>query len=203
MTEFALSLPILLLLCMGGMELANMASAYLRISNMAIKTADHAARVRTSIDETDINEIFTGAKLMGQPIDFANHGRIILSSIEPVLSGSPPKVVNQYLRWQRCTGANPANSTHGNEGDGATGTAQAAGYGLPGGAKISASDKTAVILAEVVYDYQPLISLNWFGAITIRTAQSITVRERSDQTLKNAAALSPAQKSLCTNPHAA
>jgi Flp pilus assembly protein TadG len=204
MTEFAMSLPFLGLLGLGGLELTNMALTQLRVSNIALKTADNAARVRVSIDEADINEIFTGAKVMGQPIDFANHGRIILSSIEPVMNtATPPAVVNQYLRWQRCTGANAANSTHGNEGDGATGTAQAAGYGVPGGPKIKASANTATMLVEVVYDYQPIVSNRWFGTITMRAVQSIAVRDRSDQVIKNGSGLTNSQKALCSNTHAA
>ncbi|RST32298.1 pilus assembly protein [Sphingomonas ginkgonis] len=204
MTEFALALPLLCLLCLAGLEIANLSIAYLTVNSIAIKTADNAARVRTSIDETDINDIFFGAKLMGQKIDFARNGRIILSSIEPVMSsGSTPTVVNQYIRWQRCTGANAANSTHGAEGDGASGTAQASGYGLSGGPKITAARNTAVMLAEVVYAYQPLFSNRWFGPITIRTSQTVTVRERSDQAMKNEASLSNNQRMLCSNPHAA
>lgn len=197
--EFGLMLPFLCILCVGGLELANLALAYQRVSNIAIKTADHAARVRTSIDESDVNEIFIGSKLMGDRIDFANRGRIILSSIEPVLNNnSPPQVVNQLLRWQRCAGANAANSTHGNQGD-----TQATGFGLTGGTKIAAAKGTAVMLAEVVYDYKPLIVPNWYGPITIVTSQAITVRERSDQVVKNAQSLSTSRKALCSNPHTA
>ena len=197
--EFGLMLPFLCVLCLAGLELSSLALAYQRVSNIAIKTADHAARVRTSIDEADINEIFIGSKLMGDRLDFANHGRIILSSIEPVLdNSSPPQVVNQFLRWQRCAGASSANSTHGNEGDTST-----TGCGLPGQAKIAAAKNTAVMLAEVDYDYQPLIIPAWFGPITIRSSQAITVRERSDQVLKNAQNLTNAQKALCSNPHTA
>ena len=199
MLEFAISLPFLMVLCVGGLELSNLALAYQRVSNIAIKTADHAARVRTSIDESDVNQIFTGSKLMGDSINFAAHGRIILSSIEPVMdNSSPPKVVNQLLRWQRCTGANAANSSHGNQGD-----TSATGFGLTGKPKITAAKNTAVMLAEVVYDYQPLIMPGWFGPITIRTSQAITVRERSDQVLKNAQLLAGSQESLCSNAHTA
>jgi Flp pilus assembly protein TadG len=202
--EFALVLPALSLLCLGGLELSSLAMAYLKVNSIAIKTADNAARVRTSIDEADINEIFTGAKLMGENIDFASRGRIILSSIEPLMNtASPPQVVNQYLRWQRCTGANAANSSHGSQGDGATGTAYATGYGLTGKPKITAAKNTTIMLAEVVYDYKPLFTFSWYGPITMRVAQSITVRERSDQIVKNASSLAAANQSLCTNPHAA
>ncbi len=199
-----MSLPFLCLLGLGGLELANLALAYLRVNDIAIKVADNAARVRISIDEADINETFAGAKEMGKPLRFAENGRIILSSIEPVMTtASPPTIQNQRIRWQRCTGANLANSTHGAEGDGATGTAQVAGYGVPGSAKIAASENNAVILAEVVYTYQPLVGNQWFGDITIRAVQAITVRQRADQTLKNGSNLDASKRALCTNPRTA
>jgi hypothetical protein len=197
--EFAISLPFLMILCVGGLEISNLALDYQRVSNIAIKTADHAARVRTSIDEADVNQIFTGSKLMGDKLNFAAHGRIILSSIEPVMdNSSPPKVVSQLLRWQRCTGASAANSSHGNQGD-----QNPVGFGLPGKPKITAAKNTAVMLAEVVYDYQPLFVTSWFGPITIRSSQAITVRERSDQVVKNAQALTSSNEALCNNPHTA
>ena len=79
------------------------------------------------------------------------------------------------------------------------------GFGLSGKPKIKAAKNTAVMLAEVVYDYQPLVTPGWFGPITIRTSQAITVRERSDHTIKNAQSLSRAcfRESLCSNPHTA
>lgn len=201
--ESAIALPLLAFLCLVGVELANLTVAYLRVNSIAIKSADNVARVRSSIDEADVKEVFLGAKRMGDTIDFAEHGRVIVSSIEPVMdSGSPPTVKNQYLRWQRCTGAHPADSSHGLAGDGASGTGQTDGYGLPGKPKIKAAANTAIILAEVVYDYQPMIS-NWFGPVTIRTSQAITVRERSDQAIKNGSGLPNSQKALCSNPHTA
>ena len=203
MIEFAFVAPVLLIAGLGSLELANLTLAYMRVSDIAIKVADNSARVRVSIDESDINEIFTGAKEMGKPINFAANGRIILSSVEPLVGGTPPKVTNQYLRWQRCTGAYPVNSTHGSEGDGATGTGQAAGYGVPGGGKIQASMNSAVMLAEVVYKYQPLISDGWFGPIVIRQVKSMPVRQRTDQIVKNGSNLPAASRMLCSNPYAA
>lgn len=202
MIEFAFVAPVLLIAGLGGLELVNLTLAYMRVSDIAIKVADNAARVRISIDESDINEIFTGAKEMGKSIDFPAHGRIILSSIEPVTGGTPVKITNQYLRWQRCTGALPVNSTHGSQGDGATGTAQAAGYGVPGQPKITASMNAPVMLAEVVYQYQPMVGDNWFGPITIRQVKSMPVRQRSDQVIKNGSSLPAASQMLCTNPFA-
>ncbi len=61
--EFAFSLPVLVVLCMSGLECANLALAHMRVSQVAMLVADNAARVRTSIDEADVNEIMTGAEL--------------------------------------------------------------------------------------------------------------------------------------------
>ena len=47
--EFAISLPVLLILCMFGLEAANLALTHLRISQIAMLVADNASRVRTSI----------------------------------------------------------------------------------------------------------------------------------------------------------
>ena len=75
--------------------------AHLRVSNIAMLTADNAARVRDSIDEADVIELFTGAKMTGASINFAQNGRIILSSLEP----TDGRTNRQWIRWQRCDGA--------------------------------------------------------------------------------------------------
>ena len=97
--EFALSLPILLTMGLAGTEIAHMALTVERVNQIAMLTADNAARVRDSIDETDVNQIMTGAKYVGQSINFSANGRVILSDIQnnPLNSG-------QWIRWQRCAG---------------------------------------------------------------------------------------------------
>ena len=87
MLEFAFALPVLLTLSLVGIEVSHFAMANLRVSNIAVMTADNAARVRDTIDEADVVELMTGAKMTGGEIDFGRHGRIILSSIEANTAG--------------------------------------------------------------------------------------------------------------------
>ncbi len=117
MIEFALTLPVLILMGLGGLEAANYGIACLRISQIAMTAADNAARVRDQITEGDINEVMTGAKFVGNGIDFAAHGRIVISSLEartdvtnPATSTSP---ILQWIRWQRCAGAKSFSSNYG------------------------------------------------------------------------------------------
>lgn len=211
LTEFAFSLPILLVLSLYGFETANLAIAHLRISNIATLTADNAARVRESIDEANVVELLTGSKMTGSSIDFGQNGRIILSSFEPTPDGT-----RQWIRWQRCDGALNVSSNYGNpktsagnnivngteiyqsdrqtassasqRSDPTRATLTAVG---PAGRQISAAAGTAVMVAEVTYDYQPIVSQRLFGPIRIRYESAYNVRQRTDQSLRNAGRVTP------------
>ena len=183
MVEFAMSLPVLVTLGLVGLETANLAMAHLRISNIAMLASDNAARVRDSIDEANVIELLTGAKMTGDSIRFRQNGRIILSSIEPNTAGTGGASTGQWIRWQRCDGAKVVTSSYGPQGTGQTNNSlQAVG---PAGNQISASSGTAIMLVEVVYDYQPLVSNSIFGARTIRYESAFNVRQRTNQAISN------------------
>ena len=187
MLEFAFTAPVMLLIGMAGMETANLAVAHLQVSQIAMLVADNASRVRESIDEADIREIFTGADLTGDAIDFSPNARIILSNLE--VNGRSGSSAGQWIRWQRCYGGNTSyGSSYGSENDGRYDSSLAAGIG-PTGNKIKASPSTAVNFAEVVYDYKPLISDRFFGDTVIRYESAFVARERDDHALKNASSI--------------
>lgn len=208
--EFAMSLPVLLMLGLLGLETANYAMAHLRVSNIAMTAADSAARVRDSIDEADVVELMTGAKMTGASINFAQNGRIILTDLEM----SPINSARQWIRWQRCDGALNVNPSYGRPITvaGATITNGTEIYGsdrqtpslLPSSwvlssltgvgassATISAQSGTAVMMVEVVYTYQPIIPNSFLTGRQIRYESAFNVRQRTDQTLRNAARITP------------
>jgi hypothetical protein len=181
--EFAMALPVLTTLGMCGLECANLAMANLRVSNIAMLTADNAARVRESIDEANVIELLTGAKMTGDSISFRQNGRIILSSVEPNTAGVNGASTGQWIRWQRCDGAKSVASNYGAQGRGQNdNTLQFVG---PASNPIAASPGTAVMMVEVVYDYQPIVSNAIFGARTIRYESAFNVRQRTNQAITN------------------
>jgi hypothetical protein len=189
MLEFALTLPVLTTLVLVGLETANLAMAHLRVSNIAMLASDNASRVRDQIDEADVIELLTGAKMTGDSISFRQHGRIILSSIEPNTAGSGGTTTGQWIRWQRCDGAKVTASNYGPQGTGQNSAAlQQVG---PAGSQISATTGTAIMLVEVVYDYQPLVSSTIFGARTIRYESAFNVRQRTNQVISNNNSVTP------------
>ena len=192
-TEFALALPVLLTLGLGGLEVAHYALAVEECSQIAMTTADNASRVRISIDETDVNDVMIGAKLVGDNIGFRAHGRIILSDLEQSTSDT----TKQWIRWQRCAGAKNIASSYGTPNTMSTSTMTSMG---PAGNQIAAAaSPTAVMFVQVSYDYQPLISNIWIGgAKTISTTSAFNVRQRTDQTMYNSSGLATSATSSCT-----
>ena len=199
LTEFAMSLPVLLTLGLVGMEVSNLMIAHLKISNIAMMTADNASRVRDAIDEGDIYQLFLGANQAGASIDFAQHGRIILYSVEPTPTGG-----FQWIRWQRCTGSKVIAPTYGRPRTAAgaeikNGTEETAPSSPtafttlphrmtaigPAGNQIAAQSGTAVMFAEVFYDYQPIMAKDYLGAHRIHYSSAFNVRQRTNQVLTN------------------
>ena len=185
--EFALSLPLILGAATYGIEAANMTYCSQIMGDIAVMSADSTARVRTAISEGDITEILTAAKTLGTGINFAAHGRIIVSGLEPVYqAGSTTIITDQKIGWQRCSGALTQNSSYGV----ATDLLGTAGMG-PTGRKIAAAAGTDVIVVEVRYQYQPIISAALYGPKTMTAIAAITVRERPNNAVGGTGTASP------------
>jgi hypothetical protein len=219
--EFALAIPIVLTIGLTGLELANLAIDSLRVSEVSTTIADTAGRAGASadptvaLDEADVIELFTGAKQLGLPMDFATNGRVILSDLEPRSDGS-----GQWIRWQRCYGMLQVGSRYGTPrsaanviiADGSELTTPSdqtmsvpsngslptptTGMG-PAGQQITASSGTAVMFVEVFYTYQPIVGNRWLGARTLHYTSAYNVRQRTDNRILNASGLSSSQKAAC------
>jgi hypothetical protein len=185
MLEFAFSMPLVLSLGLGGMELANLALAHLRVSQIAMTTADNAGRVRVAVDEADINEVFIGASTVGESLDFEENGRIVLSSLQD--NGRTGSAHGQMINWQRCFGDLDVDPAYGVEGDGRTdGSLQSMGQA---GRQIQSLPGTAVMFVEVSYEYQPIVGNAILGPTTIRYESAFNVRERDAFGITNTTSL--------------
>jgi len=181
MVEFALALPLVMMVAAGGLECANVALAHLRVSQIATTTADTSARILTQMDETDIEEAFAGVDVMGNRIDFANRGRVVLSSLEPNIHTDSR--AGQQITWQRCHGTLNVAPRYGREGAGAANATLRDGLG-PTGRKIIAGSGTNVMFVEVTYQYQPLI-YDILNVGQIRYEAAFNVRERTSFAISN------------------
>ena len=138
--EFALTLPVLMLLMLGSAEMGRFVILHQKVDRVAVTTSDLVSRAET-IKESDLDDIFDAADLVAQPFDLSNLGIVIVSAITNNGSGA-------RVAWQRSGGG---SATH---------TSQ---IGTQGGAATLFADfevrqgETAII-AEVFYDFEPFLS---------------------------------------------
>lgn len=159
MIELAICLPPLIYMGMYGLELVNLASANMQVSQIALSLADNASRlgqtdnsgVTPSVQESDIDSVMKGAITQGAPMDLVDRGKIILSSLEV-----DQDTGNQFIHWQRCRGSLDHDSAYssivdhdGDHGSGLTGLGA-------GTTKVAALPGSAVMFVEVYYDYEKL-----------------------------------------------
>ncbi len=181
LTEFALALPVFLTMTLVGAELTNYITTKMRISQVALHLADHAARMGSGtvlsskmVSETHINDVLTGAGLQAGNLGLYANGRVILSSLEPVAN---PNTNNRFkITWQRCQGSLSKSSSYGKAGD-----TNLKGIG-PSDRQVTTPDGSATMFVEVVYRYQPILPNSLIPDPEMREIASMVVRDRRDLT---------------------
>jgi len=188
LTEFAYAAPMFAMLGVTGLELSNYALANLRVNQVANSVADVLSRSgesdglgKKALRESDINDAFQAVSRQSGNLDLLNRGRIIVSGLEQNASGG------QWIRWQRCFGTQTTYvSDYGVTNTGQTGTAFL-GMGETGAKATAPDNASAVMYAEVKYNYKPLIAFKYLpqaqSLIVARAAY--LVRDRRDLTSGN------------------
>jgi hypothetical protein len=167
--EFALSLPVLMALILVGLELTNYVLANHRIRQLAAMTADNASRLRTQMSEAYINQLFVGVQKSGSGMEFQQRGRVILSSVQNNAAAN-----GQWIRWQRCYGQLARASKYGVQGKGQNDSS------LPTVSGLVAQNGSALMFAEIEYQYKPLIASSFLNNRRIVHEAAFIVRQRTD-----------------------
>ena len=139
--EFALALPVLMLLMLGSVEMARFVILHQKVDRVAVTTSDLVARAET-IKESELTDIFAAAELVAQPFDLPNLGVVIVSAVTND-DGSGAKIA-----WQRSGGGSASHSSQiGTEGGAAS-----------LGADFEVREGETAIIAEVFYEFEPFLS---------------------------------------------
>ena len=139
--EFALALPVLLLLLLASAELGRFVLLHQKVDRVAVTISDLVARAET-ISESELDDIFNAAAQVAEPFDLAGRGRVLVSS---VINADGDGAT---IAWQRAGGGSFVSSSD---------------IGVEGGAAALPSDfevregETAII-SEVFFDFEPFLS---------------------------------------------
>ncbi len=169
--EFALMLPILIMVGAGGLEFINLVLANQKIERIASITADNVARNTLAPSERSFVDTFAGVNEIAQPFNFNANGRVIMTGVIGVsVNGS---VVGKVV-WQRCSGSlGGVASTVGSPPSNPANWASGPNAKLPN--NLTLLQNQLVVVSEVAYRYQPLISLAQLPG----SPTSKTIRQRS------------------------
>ena len=139
--EFALSVPVILLMMLGSAEMARFVILHQKMDRVATTISDLVSRAET-ITESQIDDIFTAAGQVAEPFDLASLGVVIVSSV------TNADGTGATIAWQRSGGGSySASSDLGGEGDEPN---------LPDGFEVREGE--TAIIAEVFYDFSPFLS---------------------------------------------
>jgi Flp pilus assembly protein TadG len=138
--EFALSLPFIVMLSFGSIEVTRYVLITQKLERVSIALSDIVAQSET-MSSSQLNQIIGAAGQVMLPYNFSVNGYAIISSVSKTGTNQP--VVN----WQYKS----------------AGTARASHIGVAGGVAAMPSgftmlDKDTVIIAEVFFNYIPILS---------------------------------------------
>jgi Flp pilus assembly protein TadG len=106
--EFAIVLPVLILLVLGGYEGWRMVLAGQRADMVAYTLSDLASRLTNGTNEDDLTSMMIGGSMVAKPFDIGKDGRVIVSAVDAS--------AGRKILWQRCWGTQPLASSLGLEG---------------------------------------------------------------------------------------
>lgn len=142
--EFAMILPVFILLTMGCFEVTRLVLIHQKMARAAASMADLVAQSDDPLTMPQLNDLYQAAFNLMSPYDLQGNGRVIVSSLMNTAGAAQPKI-----EWQRLSpGAMSAISHFGGEG--------ATASGLPAGLVVRPEDD--VIVAEVFFNYTPILA---------------------------------------------
>jgi Flp pilus assembly protein TadG len=196
MVEFALALPMLLGLTLGGLEISNFIIASNTIQRLATSSADMLSQAGVgdiTTSESQVYDMFYALDVAAKPLDLRNHGRVILTVIKGVQQ-SGGTVRNEF-----------ADAVYSQQFDGGYTAAKALlgcrakGEQLAEYRSLPANE--IMVHAQVSYEYQPLLPgtelLSYFAAPPVITRTAVFRMRKNVFQLTNDGA-HPA-KSNCTS----
>jgi Flp pilus assembly protein TadG len=143
--EFALVLPVVVLILLGCFEVPRFVLIFQKIARTSSGVADLVAQADEAITKRQMDDIYTAGKIMMQPNDVVANGRIYVSSINNPSGGTGVKIT-----WQTNNGGAVATASKlGAEGSDPTGKLPAA---------LVPATNEEVLAAEVFFNYQPIFS---------------------------------------------
>ncbi len=157
--ELAFTMPVLILLLTGGLELANYTMARMKVTRVATTLADLTAQSPVGVLESQISDLFLAANMITNPMNILEDGRIYITAVR----GGGSNVGNSIL-WQRCDGNKVTVTSE-------IGSNNNKNVVLP--RNITLEDNAITVVAQASMTYKPLLFDKLFDRNTTITHVAI------------------------------
>jgi len=152
--EFALCMPLLLLLFLGGYEYARYMLIHVKMENIAFTISDIITQ-QTSVTNGQLTQYTIAASEIMQPYDFGSgSGAVYISSVNKTAGNS--QTVSWQYEYNTDAPGHIRTSKVGDEDANAT---------LPGA--LALNDEETVLVTEVFFDFEPVFGGFMLDASTI------------------------------------
>jgi uncharacterized membrane protein len=146
LVETALAIPVLVVLLLGCIEMAQFLLVHQKLNRAASTMADLVSQPAT-ISAAEVDQLFDAAQHLLEPFDLEAHGHVIVTSVSRE-EGDPTATID----WQR-------------EGGGSLAAASRIGVpsgpaDMPDGFEVREGEN--LIAAEIFYDYEPMFFSSLF-----------------------------------------
>ncbi|USG62937.1 pilus assembly protein [Sneathiella marina] len=158
MVEFAMLLPLLMLLAAGSFEVARYALIMQKLDRIVATLSDLVARSgNETMTETEVSNIMDSAFYMAQPFDITGDAMMILTSVEG-RAGQAPQILSQRSSGTVAGAASTIGTT-------INGNATLPSAFPDAGSGETLNDGETLIVAELVYNYSPYLigNIGFFG----------------------------------------
>jgi len=153
LVEFAMVLPVLMLLTAGSFEVARYALIMQKLDRIVATLSDLVARSGDEVlTATEVSNILDSALFMAQPFDFSANSVLILTSVQG-RALQPPEILSQRKHGSITGVTSAVGSTIGGNAILPTAFADA-------GSGETLSDGETLIIAEAIYEYSPYLTGN-------------------------------------------
>lgn len=170
--EFAISLPLLLILVIGLIEMTYFTLVNQKLDKLASSMADFATQGQT-ISVANINAFGLAVPQIMKPFSF--NGTVVFSSVANFTTPTAPCLITNVscISWQRAILGSDASRIGGTGGI-AT---------IPGGYTVLSAQN--IIVAEIIHSYTPLLSIsgNFISAFTAQTLYKTAISKPRQGTL--------------------
>jgi len=167
--EFAMVLPVMLIVYLGSVAVGGAVTADRKLSNLSLTLANLTARATAALQDSDLNGIFNASAAILLPYDSTQAGMVVSSIVfdTPVPAGS--RTPNAYVVWSTASGTGataltPSCLTN------LSSTLVPNNIRTPGG---------SVILAQAVFPYRPVVGYVISGTINLSENDFMVPRNMS------------------------